>query len=401
LAFIVNYSLVYSLFFVNQVIVVIQDLLSKNIGFYNVFLLVSYGNTVYIGLAFPFASLLSSILATGRLSTDNEIVSFRSSGISLKTIYFYVFIFNTPIAILSYLAHDFLIPYGTQKYLDLNYELSYSSPELIFEPYSIKEYEGRIIVIGDIEGSKIKDMVIFDTSQRGQNRIIMSNYVTLLKNSNSGVISMELNNVYSLATNNFKEYNYLNASKMVYNIILDELNTGVINGANTKNTRELYSNIQEFKVDILENKKKEQKNKSFKELELIEKYREVLKKSNKENFSDELNKYTKEIESYSKNYKNRRVQNYSFEFWQKFAWPSMCLIFPLIGFSTGLFNKRSGKSVGLGVGGALSALYYFLVYYGKDFALSHLEINAGFIIWLPNILFLLLGMFMFRSKLKT
>lgn len=84
------------------------------------------------------------------------------------------------------------------------------------------------------------------------------------------------------------------------------------------------------------------------------------------------------------------------ELYRRSATPFACLVFALAGLPLGIQNQRSGKGSGFAVSICLILIYYILLSAGK--ALAGKEIlHAAVAMWLPNIIFLLLGAWFFRQ----
>lgn len=400
LSFLITYMLVFSLFFVNQIIVIIQELLQKGIDIFTTLRIAASAMPIYISMALPFGVLLGTLLAVGRFSTDNEMVAFQSLGLKLNDVFAPILTVSFLITIFAFWCYEYLIPIGYLEYRLIYDKTVYANPNLILEPNTIQNFSGRDIITGKLENNKISNILIFDKDEKGSKRVINGKSVYLLSNSESGMVSMHLEDAFSLTVKDISEYNYFNADNMQYNIVLDDVDNslGSITAAQkglTKNFEDIVGLKAELHID---------NQKMY--YQILERYTNSKYILSKQAFS------SKEIVTLTKNNtalkelftiieKNYSIQRNTVELLKKIAWPIMCMIFAVIGFGTGIFSKRSGKSVGLGVGGILSVVYYFAFFFVQRVATSDINNNEYIIIFLPNVLFLLFGIIVFYNRTKV
>ena len=81
---------------------------------------------------------------------------------------------------------------------------------------------------------------------------------------------------------------------------------------------------------------------------------------------------------------------YSAELNKRFAVPVTCIIFAVIGLAFGVYNQRAGRSFGLVLGLALTAIYYVLTLGGEKSARSG-AVPVWLGIWGPNLAFAAFG----------
>jgi len=84
------------------------------------------------------------------------------------------------------------------------------------------------------------------------------------------------------------------------------------------------------------------------------------------------------------------VRELSIEAHKKFSMPLSCIFFALLAFPLGIRNHRAVKSRGFGLGLLIASAYYLLRIGGEAFVeTGYLPLLVG--VWLPNLLFFLLG----------
>ena len=75
------------IFFVNQILLLAEQILKQRVPFADVARLMLYCLPGVISQSAPFATLVGFLMCLGRLMSDNEILIFRASGQSYKLVY--------------------------------------------------------------------------------------------------------------------------------------------------------------------------------------------------------------------------------------------------------------------------------------------------------------------------
>ena len=81
LAFVVAFLFFFFLFFLNQILVMAEEIFSKKVAFWDVVKLILYSLPVVIAFSFPFGSLVGALMSIGRLASENELLAFGSLGV--------------------------------------------------------------------------------------------------------------------------------------------------------------------------------------------------------------------------------------------------------------------------------------------------------------------------------
>jgi len=401
LSFIVAFLFFFFIFFVNQMLFLAEDILSKHVPFKEVVLLIVYSLPLIVSLAFPFGSLVAALMAVGRLSSDNEILAIQASGIAKRQIFFPIFLLGILFSIFSFFINDYFLPKGTINFNKLFRELLYANPEMELEPYSVKRYQDSILITGDVQGKNISGLTIIDKDPEDNKRIIISGNATLKESAEQeGVISLELTDVFSHVVDE-KRVNlaeYLISRKMIYNILLKDISFSIRNpGPSEMSSRDVYITVRE-KQSIVDEKRKQNENKIEKlRLKLRQIYTQELRSGERvaESKIQEMEKILEDISKLEeKQYYDRSLHLYKLEFNKKLAVPTACFMFVLFAFPVGLFTKRSGRSVGFGIGLLVAVIYWGLLVAGQTFGLRE-KISPVLSMWAPNIIIVLMGIMAF------
>jgi len=124
-----------------------------------------------LALAVPMAVLVATLMAFGRLSSDNEITAMRSSGTGFLQLLLPAIGFGTVITLLMMVFNNFALPEMNHKARLLSSDLSRKRPDLEFEAgYFIDTLPENNILLGGRKDDLFTDIIIFnkasDISQR-------------------------------------------------------------------------------------------------------------------------------------------------------------------------------------------------------------------------------------------
>jgi len=98
--------------------------------------------------------------------------------------------------------------------------------------------------------------------------------------------------------------------------------------------------------------------------------------------------------------RDRSLHTYEIDLNRKFSLPFGCLVFIVFAFPVGIFAKRSGRSVGFGIGLLVSIIYWGMLIAGQNFGFR-LNFSPFLSMWLPNFIILGIGLlFMLLRKRK-
>ncbi|MCL2705300.1 MAG: LptF/LptG family permease [Spirochaetaceae bacterium] len=396
LSFLVCFLFFFFIFFANQILYLAEQILSKRIPLVDVVLLLVYFMPNMVSLAFPFASLVSSLMAVSRLSSDNEILSMQCSGISHKQIFLPILILGAFLAISSFIINDYFLPAGTIEYNKLLRKLIYANPELEMESFSAKRYIDTVLITGEVKGKNIDNIVILDRTTEGNKRFIIADNVILEddKDGNS-IISFSLSDVFSHFAEQKKEfdYSYFKADEMIYNILLSDLSVSVRNpGPREMSSYDVYKSIKEKEKKLQEDYNNSIQTNDINYMNFTNNFLDlssvnISKEPGKRNTVN--NEMIKHFNNYIQvNYDttfDRVLQIFRLEYHRKFSLPAACILFVFLSYPIGLFStKKSGKSIGFGVGLIISVLYWCIMFAGTTLGIRT-NVSPVFAMWLPNI----------------
>jgi lipopolysaccharide export system permease protein len=92
----------------------------------------------------------------------------------------------------------------------------------------------------------------------------------------------------------------------------------------------------------------------------------------------------------------KKQREFRIELHKRYALPVACFVFAILGLPLGIQNQRAGKSAGFSASIAIFMLYYIMFSAGRTMAGKGI-VNPALAVWAPNLLFLLLGIYLFRQ----
>ena len=393
-SFLVSFAFFFFMFFINQLLLLAEDILQKDVSLWNVILLIVYSLPAIIALSVPFGTLVGTLMAVGRLSADNEIVALRASGAPLLRIFSPVWVLAIVMAIVSFFTNDFLLPLGTLNFGRLYRELLYANPALELEPYSVKRYQNDILVTGPVEEGIIKRFAIIDTDEQGNRRVITAREAALLQEGNVNAIGLELSGVATHSALSPSQYDYSTAATLRYNILLQDITVAIRSpGPREMSARDVLTAIRE----------KEDAIRPGVELWSTDRINTSVSAGIAAAVSrsigiDDKNYTAQLAQVMAREPNDRSLQVYRIEYHKKFSIPFAAVSFVILAFPLGLFSKRSGRGVGFGIGLLIATGYWAMLIAGQTFGTQRPDVSPALAMWAPNVFFLIAGVFAFVRK---
>lgn len=339
LYFTIAFLFFFMVFFVNQILLMAEDILKKRVPVMVVMRLMGYSLPFIIAQSAPFATLVGFLMCLGRMMTDNEILVIRASGKSFLIILVPVLILGMFISIVSFFVNDYLLPLGTISYNKLYREILYSDPTIELESNSIKRTEDATLVIGEVTDTLVSDLLFFDIDDQGQIRIIASGPTQIINAGQPGILmnlSMDYSTVCSFDMSDVNRYDVMQAGKTDMNVFASSF----FSDSSSTNPREMTS------------------------FDLFKFIRQVTEEGTASTL---------------------QMNMYKLEFHKKFSLPFASIFFALLAMPLAiLFGKHNGLTVGLIIGIFLCVAYWAAMILGQTFGIRQ-GLSGFWTMWLPDI----------------
>jgi lipopolysaccharide export system permease protein len=301
--------------------------------------------------------------------------------------------------------NDYFLPLGNLRFAEVYRRVLYSNPGLELEQYSVKRYENTTIITGAVDGRQIRDIVIVDKSLEGNRRIITAGAARLDESpQQAGVISLTLDNVFSQLSypKDGDRYDYTLSDSMVYAILLKNISTVSIGGLtpSTMSSADVWKQIRQKSRDeeaALRQKAEKVGGLAFalagglrsaERQAAADPSRVAAGRASAETLWRSLSA------EQARNVADMSLQSYRVELHRKFSMPIGCLVFAFFGFPVGVRARRSGRTVGFGVGLFVAIVYWGLLVAGQTFGVR-MSLSPGFSMWFPDAVVLAAGALFF------
>ena len=354
--FIVAFSFFFLVFFVNEILLVLQDLLSKRVPFRKAMTLMFYALPSVIAQSAPFGTLVGFLMCLGRIMSDNEILVLRTTGTSFAQLLVPVILMGFVISLFSFFVNDYFLPVGTVKFRELLREIRFSNPSALIESNSIQRMNsGQVIfVIGDVSDDKISDLVVFDQDSEGRQRIIVGEQSVIMSPENRN-ISMQLRlqspSVVQFDKDKNSNYEFLHSDFLTLNMFEKSTDSSSSIGTPSEMTSlDMYRHIKA-----------------------------MLKNGNASTYT---------------------LNSFRFEFHKRFSMPFGSLFFAFLAFPLSiLFGKNNGQTIGLIIGILISLLYWTFMMLAIGFGPQR-NWSPFFSMWGTNIVLGIIGFSFYMSLVK-
>lgn len=297
----------------------------------------------------PWGLLTAILLVFGRLSADNELIALRANGVSITRICIPLAVVSLACCAVCLWLNVQVAPAAQERLRSTIYDLATRNPMALFDSDQvIDQFAGRKIYVGKKEGNKLENIIVFELDD--------NSLPIRVTHARTGMLEADLPNkrilmrLFDARYQQRDEKDPLDLRKIRDGISMAE-------GTLPISLEELYE--------------KEKKRPSRSALS-IQQLLEQLKSEN-----------TRE-RSASRTEINKR-----------FSFPISCLAFALIGVPLGVTAHRRETSIGFAMGLIVAVSYFLFVIIG-DTLRSNPKMHPELLVWFPNVLFLVLGAFLFR-----
>ena len=400
-SFIICFCFFFFIFFVNQILLMAKEVLTKHVPFNQVALLILFSLPTVIAMSAPFASLVGTLMTVGRMTSDNEILVMLSSGLSYKNIFFPAITVGILISILSFFTNDVLLPAGTVQFNKLWKQIAVSTPALELQENSVKRFKNTIIVSGGIDGNAVKNVLIMDKTKDGERRIILASRAELKDGGKQG-LSLDLEDAFISSSKEVvrEDYDYASSELLQYWVS----NEDIIPAAASVSPREMSSRdvskaIKIKKVDVAKRVNERGLRISVYAFPLENVLRRGPDSSEWNRRASSITSFSREILAIDTIKKDRSLNIHIIEIYRKFAVPFGAFFFVFLAVSLGLMAKKSGQTVGFIFGNLIAVMYWAMLFIGQA---SGIRLNAPpfLAMWLPNILCLVVGVILALIKVR-
>src|SRR6266478_4233718 len=297
----------------------------------------------------PWGLLTAVLLVFGRLSADNELTALRSNGVSIVRICIPLVVIALLCTGASLWLNVQVAPAAQEEMRSTVFNLATRNPMALFgSDQVIDQFPGRKIYVGKKEGNKLENITVFELDQKS-----MPLRVTFAR---TGMLEADLDNkriLMHLYNARYQQRDEKDPSD------LRKIKDGI----------SMHEGTLPISLDELYEKEKKRPSRSAMSIEQL---------------LDQLQSESTRERSESRTEINKR-----------FSFPFACVAFAIIGVPLGVTAHRRETSIGFAMG-LIVAVAYFLFVIIADTLRGNPKVHPELLIWIPNVLFIILGALLFR-----
>lgn len=390
LAFAVAFLLFFFLFFLNQILLLAEDILKRKAPAPQVAVLIVASLPSILALTAPFASLLGILLSVGRLAGDREVLAAQASGIPHRILFLPVILLGILFTIGSYLANDVLLPQGAVTFNKVYRELILSTPELELGSYSVKFYKNFFIVTGRVEGRTVYGISLLDKTDRNDQQLITAKTAQLVQNPlMPGVLTLHFENVVGIVPDarRLGSFQYYSAGALDYNIVLRDLAPSAPTlGPKEMRSFDLARQIEAKEAEVARAQADlrgaiQQEQGKLQTLWWVD---GLSDPSHRVEARETINRLT---DLRARDLTDKVLSSWKTEYYQKFSIPLACLCFVFLAYPMGVLLQRRGLTGIIGLGLLTAVMYWALLLLARTLALEW-SWPPEIALFLPNLLIL-------------
>lgn len=406
LSFFLAFVFFFFIFFINQILVLAQKILLKNVNISDVLVLVVLTIPQFLMYTMPFSSLASASMVIGNLSTQNEVLALRSCGIKTSKIFVPIVGISLILSVSTLFIADRMIPYTTEKYKELYAQVLQRIPTLELESYSSTTFGDRVISNGLVDGNTVYDVLIFDDTSSSDRRVVMADKGTFsVVDIDRFIYKIELDNPRILVTDasSVQSYSVASSAHMTMYLNLSSEASGVVTITPSQmSIRQLLSLVKERKVDQDNAIKRRDSDIASSVETLADALFAVENRPGSgsvdsgfagsgvsvANLERQIN-YINAIKG--NNTYSFYYQYYRTELQKKVALSFACTFLVFIAFPISFFRVKNGRLLGFGLSMLIACMYWFLLYYMHTQAIMT-GLHPALFIWFPDALVFFIGL---------
>jgi len=368
-----------------------------------------------LALAVPMAVLVSTLMAFGRLSQDNEITALKASGVSLYRLVLPALVASIIISVGMVFFNDRVLPELNHKARLLMTDIHQKRPTWnLKENVFIDEIPGYHILIKKVDphSSDVRGVTIYDLKNRRIPRTIMAEKgkVEYASDGNTLIFRLFNGEIHETDEQDPQRYHRISFDKQT--IYIHNVGSKLIRSQSDyrtdreKTSAQMLAEIKKMEAEVIVSKQKITQTANFAwdkvstsmnpavhttgsmpKGGMDSKDAAVGKKTHLENLIKENQNILNQILSEKQNIKNKRryMNSLLVEVHKKYALAVACLVFILVGAPLGIMAKKGGVAVGLGLSLGFFILYWAFLIGGEELADRQL-IPAFWAMWSANIL---------------
>ncbi len=353
----------------NRVFELVYNIVGKGLSPYIVLKVFVLSLPFIIALTVPMAVLVSVITVFGRMSQDFEIIALKSGGINLYKLILPVLFVIILLSMGMVYFNNHILPESNHTVKNLLIDINEKKPALkLREGIFTSPFKGYDIYIRKIDQreSVLYDILIYESKKGIIEKVVISDSGKMETDQDLIVLTLLDGEIHEIDQKDLLHYRKLSFKKHVITFPIDE--------------------------DFVEKERSYRSDRELSALAMRERIKKIEKEIGKlkEEYNNNVTK--RDIERRIK-IKGREINRYSVEIQKKYSIPFASVVFLFLGIPLGIRTRKGGVAVATAVSILFFVLYYIFLVGGEELA-DRGYISSFWALWLPNIIFFVIGIFM-------
>jgi lipopolysaccharide export system permease protein len=383
----------------DYIIEVLAAIIRKGLDVFTILQLFALNLAWMLALAIPMAVLVSTLMAFGRMSQDNEITALKSSGVSLYRLISSVLVASLILFAVMVFFNDRILPELNHQSRLLATDIHQKRPTWnLRENVFIDEIPEYHILLKKVDphSSDVEGVTIYDEKNRRVPRTIIAERgkVEFTPDGNTLVFRLFNGEVHEADEREPGKYRRISFDKQtiyIHNVGSKLHRTqSDYRTDREKTSAQMLQDVERLESEILTSRQRitETANLAWDQL-IAENQNQQISLDEKEALDDLIKDnqtICNQILSEKENIKNKKryINSLMVEVYKKFALAAACVVFILVGAPLGVMARRGGI-VGVALSLGFFVLYWAFLIGGEELADRRL-IPAFLAMWSANIL---------------
>ncbi len=358
--FIVSFTFFFLIFFVNSILLLVQRILLKNIDFRTMLTMVLLSMPQFLIYTFPFASLSGASMVLGDLSSNNELLALRSSGIESKRIFYPLIFCSLIFSLLTFFVSDYLLPCSNIVYRERLSLLMREMPTFEIQPHGTNRIGNIVIANADVDDTMIYDIVMTNTDRSSENKSVVSERgLVEMMDPGRFIYSLSLENPEILITDSTDVTTFLSASSERAEFYLDFSDqVPVLTSTDPVN---LSSSVLRASIRERNEREREERRRFYEERDDLRlTYSASLK--GKTSFDESMANRLENLDTPPMDF---YAQYYKAELTKKYSLSLACFFLTLIALPLGSIKLRYGKLTGFALSLIIAVAYWYMMFFSQ------------------------------------
>jgi len=404
-----GFSIITFIFIMDFIYRYLDDFIGKGISIFTVleFFVLSLGHM--FALIIPMSVMPATLMAFGRMASDNEITALKASGLSLYRLILPVLIASVILTAGLVYFNNYILPESNHRLMALMMDIGRMKPTIqIKENIFSASIEGYTLLIEekDDRTGRIRGIQIFQRNEEGVPTIIVAEKGRMHYIKSKNILRFELENGEIHKMPNLDDIStYRKTLFKQYTLNIRDT------GRELKRTRRDYRGDREMNISMMKARIREINHDIDRRLEkmhrsaaepvreafdlLFSAERDSVPVASAEFASGRQNNRMYEIRKTLQKIQNEirvmrdkkgQISRYKVEIQKKYSIAFSCVIFVLIGSPLALLSGKRGMAVAIGFSILFFVIYYVFLIGGEKLA-DRQYLPPWLSMWLPNIIF--------------